>query len=57
MSNHAIQITDLTRRYGKDRGIENINLQVEEGESFGFIGPNSAGKSTTIRVLFNLLFP
>ncbi|HCM59138.1 MAG TPA: hypothetical protein DIS74_01930 [Bacteroidales bacterium] len=57
MSNHAIQITDLTRRYGQDRGIENINLQVEEGEIFGFIGPNSAGKSTTIRVLFNLLFP
>ncbi|MHC1732645.1 MAG: ATP-binding cassette domain-containing protein [Bacteroidales bacterium] len=57
MSNPAIQITDLTKRYGKDRGIENINLQVEEGEIFGFIGPNGAGKSTTIRVLLNLLFP
>jgi len=57
MSNPAIQITDLTKRYGKDRGIDNINLQVEEGEIFGFIGPNGAGKSTTIRVLLNLLFP
>lgn len=57
MSNPAIQITDLTKRYGKDRGIENINLQVGEGEIFGFIGPNGAGKSTTIRVLLNLLFP
>jgi len=57
MSTPAIQITDLTKRYGKDRGIENINLQVAEGEIFGFIGPNGAGKSTTIRVLLNLLFP
>jgi ABC-2 type transport system ATP-binding protein len=57
MSTPAIHITDLTRRYGKDRGIEKINLQVEEGEIFGFIGPNGAGKSTTIRVLLNLLFP
>ena len=57
MSTPAIQISDLTKRYGKDRGIENINLQVEEGEIFGFIGPNGDGKSTTIRVLLNLLFP
>ena len=57
MSTPTIQISDLTKRYGKDRGIENINLQVEEGEIFGFIGPNGAGKSTTIRVLLNLLFP
>jgi ABC-2 type transport system ATP-binding protein len=57
MDTPVIQISDLTRRYGKDRGIEKINLQVEEGEIFGFIGPNGAGKSTTIRVLLNLLFP
>lgn len=57
MSTPAIDITGLTKRYGRDRGIEDINLQVEEGEIFGFIGPNGAGKSTTIRVLLNLLFP
>ncbi|MRR24216.1 ABC transporter ATP-binding protein [bacterium] len=57
MSAPAIQISELTKRYGRDRGIENISLQVEEGEIFGFIGPNGAGKSTTIRVLLNLLFP
>jgi ABC-2 type transport system ATP-binding protein len=57
MSTPAIQISGLTKRYGKDRGIEEINLQVEKGEIFGFIGPNGAGKSTTIRVLLNLLFP
>lgn len=57
MSTPAIDITGLTKTYGRDRGIEDVNLQVEEGEIFGFIGPNGAGKSTTIRVLLNLLFP
>lgn len=57
MSTPAIEITGLTKTYGRDRGIENVNLQVEEGEIFGFIGPNGAGKSTTIRLLLNLLFP
>ena len=57
MNTPAINITGLTKTYGRDRGIEEVNLRVEEGEIFGFIGPNGAGKSTTIRVLLNLLFP
>jgi len=52
-----IDITDLSKTYGKARGIENINLEINEGEIFGFIGPNGAGKSTTIRILMNLIFP
>jgi ABC-2 type transport system ATP-binding protein len=56
-STSIIRTNDLTKTYGRDRGIEKINLRVEEGEIFGFIGPNGAGKSTTIRVLLNLLFP
>jgi len=54
---NAIQTTRLTKFYGKDRGIENLDLTVREGEIFGFIGPNGAGKSTTIRLLFSLIFP
>jgi ABC-2 type transport system ATP-binding protein len=57
MSIPVIDITDLSKFYGKARGIENVNLQVGEGEIFGFIGPNGAGKSTTIRILMNLIFP
>ncbi|MCK7540445.1 MAG: ATP-binding cassette domain-containing protein [Marinilabiliales bacterium] len=57
MSTSVIDITGLTKSYGRERGIEDVSLQVEEGEIFGFIGPNGAGKSTTIRVLLNLLFP
>jgi ABC-2 type transport system ATP-binding protein len=57
MSNPIIDITDLTKFYGKARGIGNVNLEIAEGEIFGFIGPNGAGKSTTIRILLNLIFP
>lgn len=53
----VIEIAGLSKFYGKTRGIENVNLQVNEGEIFGFIGPNGAGKSTTIRILLNLIFP
>ena len=51
----AISLTDLTKHYGKNRGIERVNLSIEEGEFFGFIGPNGAGKSTTIRILLGLI--
>ncbi len=53
----AIRISNLTKFYGKNPGIVDLNLEIEEGEIFGFIGPNGAGKSTTIRTLLNLLFP
>jgi ABC-2 type transport system ATP-binding protein len=57
MSIPIIHITDLSKFYGKARGIEHVNLEIGEGEIFGFIGPNGAGKSTTIRILLNLIFP
>lgn len=53
----AIKTENLTKHYGKARGIEQINLSVAEGEFFGFIGPNGAGKSTTIRTLLGLIKP
>jgi ABC-2 type transport system ATP-binding protein len=52
-----IQINNLTKYYGKIKGIEDVNLEVEEGDIFGFIGPNGAGKTTTIRTLLNFIFP
>lgn len=51
----AIKITNLTKSYGKARGIQNLSLTVKQGEFFGFIGPNGAGKSTTIRTLLGLI--
>lgn len=54
---YAIETQGLTKFYGKDRGIVDLDLKIESGEIFGFIGPNGAGKSTTIRTLLGLIFP
>ena len=54
---YAIEIINLTKTYGKHRGVESVDLSVKEGEWFGFIGPNGAGKSTTIRTLLGLIKP
>lgn len=53
----AIRTTNLTKYYGRARGIIDLNLTVPEGAFFGFIGPNGAGKSTTIRALLGLIRP
>ena len=53
----AIETMNLTKYYGKARGIINLSLTVGKGECFGFIGPNGAGKSTTIRTLLGLISP
>lgn len=42
MSEYAIVLNQLTKHYGKHRGISNLNLTVNQGEFFGFIGPNGA---------------
>lgn len=54
---NIIDVQNLTKYYGKSRGIEELSFNVKEGEIFGFIGPNGAGKSTTIRLLLSLIFP
>lgn len=51
----VLTMKELTKHYGKARGVENLSMSVEEGEILGFIGPNGAGKSTTIRCIMNLL--
>lgn len=54
---NAIETKNLTKYYGKSRGIVEMNLTVGQGDFFGFIGPNGAGKSTTIRTLLGLISP
>lgn len=51
----VLKVTDLTKQFGKFTALDGVNLEVREGEVFGFIGPNGAGKSTTIRVLLGIL--
>lgn len=54
---NIIETKGLTKFYGKNRGIIEVDLKVSEGDFFGFIGPNGAGKSTTIRTLLGLIYP
>ncbi|GCE05496.1 ABC transporter ATP-binding protein [Dictyobacter aurantiacus] len=52
-----IQVNNLSKTYGKQRGIHNVTFSIAEGEVFGFLGPNGAGKTTTIRTLMGFLKP
>ncbi len=52
-----IETINLTKRYGQLLALSNLNLQIEQGDCFGFIGPNGAGKTTTLRILATLLQP
>jgi len=53
----AIRVTDLTRRFGAFTAVDRVSFEVEQGEIFGYLGANGAGKSTTIRMLIGLLAP
>ena len=53
----VIETHQLTKSYGSHRGVIDVDLQVNEGEAFGFLGPNGAGKTTTIRTLLDHIRP
>ena len=53
----AVRLEKLTKYYGAQRGVIDLDLEVMPGEIFGFLGPNGAGKSTTIRILMDLIRP
>ena len=55
---NIIEIKNLTKEYRPGvKAFDSINLEIKEGEIFGFIGPNGAGKTTTIKILLDLTFP
>jgi len=57
MTESAVEIDDLVKKFGDFVAVDHVSLKVDKGEIFGFLGPNGAGKSTTIRVLCGLLSP
>jgi ABC-2 type transport system ATP-binding protein len=57
MADHVIEMHDLTYSYGKQRGIVAVDLTIDQGEVFGFLGPNGSGKTTTLRLLLDVIRP
>ena len=57
MSDVAIDVHGLTKRFGEHTVVRNLSMQVKRGSIFGFLGPNGSGKTTTIRMLCGLLTP
>jgi drug efflux transport system ATP-binding protein len=53
----AVEVRELTKRFGDFTAVDRISFQVRRGEIFGFLGPNGAGKSTTIKILCGILAP
>lgn len=51
----VLQVSNVTKKFGKFTALDGVNIEVNEGEIYGFIGPNGAGKSTTIRILLGML--
>jgi len=56
-SDLAIEVDELSKRFGRFVAVDRVSFQVERGEVFGFLGPNGSGKSTTIRMLCGILLP
>jgi ABC-2 type transport system ATP-binding protein len=56
-NNKAIEVSEITKRFGPITAVDNVSFDVMEGEFFGFLGPNGAGKTTLIRMLTTLLKP
>ena len=54
---HAVEVSNLTKRFEEEEVLKGISFSVEKGEIFGVLGPNGAGKSTTINILTTLLRP
>jgi len=50
-----VKATNLTKKFGSFTALDGVNMEIKEGEVYGFIGPNGAGKSTTIRILLGML--
>ena len=53
----AVSVSELTKKYGEVDAVRGIDLEVAAGETFGFLGPNGASKSTTINMLCTLAKP
>lgn len=57
MTQIVLETVNLSKSFGAKKAVDRLNLQVESGDIYGFLGPNGSGKTTTIRMLLNLIYP
>ncbi len=57
LSEYAVEVVNLTKKFGDFTAVNDVSFTIRRGEIFGFLGPNGAGKTTTIRMLLGLLRP
>jgi len=57
MSQLAVELKNVTKRYSEIVAVNNLNLNINQGEIFGLLGPNGSGKSTTLKMLMGLVTP
>jgi len=54
---NAIELRDITKTFGSHTAVDKLTLNVPKGSVYGFIGPNGSGKTTTLRMIMNILYP
>lgn len=54
---NTVEISRVTKTFGKHRAVDDLSLAVPQGSVYGFIGPNGSGKTTTIRMILNIIYP
>jgi len=54
---NTIELQDVTKTFGKHTAVDNLSLTVPQSSVYGFIGPNGSGKTTTLRMIMNILYP
>ena len=54
---NVIELENITKTYGTHKAVDDLTLMVPKGSIYGFIGPNGSGKTTTIRMIMNILYP
>lgn len=57
MPDMAVETVNLTKKFSQQSAVASLNLQVPRGSVYGFLGPNGSGKTTTIKMLLNLVYP
>src|SRR5678810_1500999 len=53
----AVEISNVTKSFGRQKAVDDLSLAVPEGSVYGFIGPNGSGKTTTLRMIMRIFFP